>query len=118
MIAPMALALSLTIPPDNWFGSDKLKHFFIAAFTQTVSYSALQAARVNHDQALAGAWAITATVSIAKEIRDRRSYGLFSYRDLVWDAAGAGAATLLSAKSVRTPDDDQAARLAASAAAT
>ena len=109
MIAPMALALSLTIPPDNWFGSDKLKHFFIAAFTQTVSYSALQAARVHHDQALAGAWAITATVSIAKEIRDRRSYGLFSYRDLVWDAAGAGAATLLIAKSVRTPDDDQAA---------
>jgi len=109
MIAPMALALSLTIPPDNWFGSDKLKHFFIAAFTQTVSYSALQAARVNHDQALAGAWAITATVSIAKEIRDRRSYGLFSYRDLVWDAAGAGAATLLIAKSVRTPDDDQVA---------
>ena len=109
MIAPMALALSLTIPPDNWFGSDKLKHFFIAAFTQTVSYSALQAARVNHDQALAGAWAITATVSIAKEIRDRRSYGLFSYRDLVWDAAGAGAATLLIAKSVRTADDDQAA---------
>ena len=109
MIAPMALALSLTIPPDNWFGSDKLKHFFIAAFTQTVSYSALQAARVNHDQALAGAWAITATVSIAKEIRDRRSYGLFSYRDLVWDAAGAGAATLLIAKSVRTPDDDRAA---------
>lgn len=109
MIAPMALALSLTIPPDNWFGSDKVKHFFIAAFTQTVSYSALQAARVHHDQALAGAWAITATVSIAKEIRDKRSYGLFSYRDLVWDAAGAGAATLLIAKSVRTPDDDQAA---------
>jgi len=110
MIAHMALALSLTIPPDNWFGSDKLKHFFIAAFTQTVAYSAFQAARVSHDQALAGAWAVTATVSIAKEIRDRRSYGLFSYRDLVWDAAGAGAATLLIAKSVRTPaEDDQAA---------
>jgi len=110
MIAHMALALSLTIPPDNWFGSDKLKHFFIAAFTQTVAYSAFQAAQVRHDQALAGAWAVTATVSIAKEIRDRRSYGLFSYRDLVWDAAGAGAATLLIAKSVRTPaEDDQAA---------
>lgn len=110
MIPPMALALSLTIPPDNWFGSDKLKHFFIAAFTQSVAYSAFQATHVRHDQALAGAWAVTATVSIAKEIRDRRSYGLFSYRDLVWDAAGAGAATLVIAKSVRTPgDDDQAA---------
>jgi uncharacterized protein YfiM (DUF2279 family) len=108
MIVHMALALSLTTPPDRWFGSDKLKHFFIAAFTQTVAYSAFQAARVRHDQALVGAWAVTATVSVAKELRDRRSYGLFSYRDLVWDAAGAGAATLLIAKSVRTPaDDDQ-----------
>ena len=106
MIAQVALALSLSAPPDNWFGSDKVKHFFIAAFTQTVAYSALQAARVNHDQALVGAWAVTATVSVAKEIRDRRSYGLFSYRDLVWDAAGAGVATLLIAKTVRTPSEN------------
>ena len=88
MIAHLALALSLTTqPPDKWFGGDKLKHFFMAAFTQSVAYSALQAARVRHDQALAGAWAVTATVSVAKEIHDRRSYGLFSVRDLVWDAA-------------------------------
>jgi len=105
MIAQLALAVSLTAPPDNWFGSDKLKHFFIAAFTQTVAYSAFQAARAHHDQALIGAWAVTATVSVAKEVRDRRSYGLFSYRDLVWDAAGATVATLVIAKTVRTPSD-------------
>ena len=105
MIAQLALAASLTAPPDHWFGSDKLKHFFIAAFTQTVAYSALQAARVDHDQALVAAWAVTATVSVAKEVHDRRSYGLFSYRDLVWDAAGAGVATLVIAKTVRTPSD-------------
>lgn len=105
MIAQLALAMSLTAPPDNWFGSDKLKHFFIAAFTQTVAYSALQAARVHHDEALVGAWAVTATVSVAKEVHDRRSYGLFSYRDLVWDAAGAGVATLVISKTVRTPSD-------------
>ena len=105
MIAQLALALSLNAPPDNWFGSDKLKHFFIAAFTQTVAYSALQAARVDHDPALVGAWAVTATVSVAKEVHDRRSYGLFSYRDLVWDAAGAGVATLVISKTVRTPSD-------------
>ena len=105
MIAQLALAVSLTAPPDNWFGSDKLKHFFIAAFTHTVAYSALQAARVHHDQALVGAWAVTATVSVAKEVRDRRSYGLFSYRDLVWDAAGAGVATLVIANTVRSPSD-------------
>ena len=105
MIAQLALAVSMTAPPDNWFGSDKLKHFFLAAFTQTVAYSALQAARVHHDQALVGAWAVTATVSVAKEVHDRRSYGLFSYRDLVWDAAGAGVATLVITKTVRTPSD-------------
>ena len=105
MIAQVAFSMSLAAPPDNWFGSDKLKHFFIAAFTQTVAYSAFQAARVHHDQALVGAWAVTATVSVAKEVRDRRSYGLFSYRDLVWDAAGAGVATLVIAKTVRTPSD-------------
>ncbi|HTK50416.1 MAG TPA: hypothetical protein VL308_00945 [Gemmatimonadaceae bacterium] len=105
MIAQLALAVSLTAPPDHWFGSDKLKHFFIAAFTQTVAYSAFQAARVHHNEALVGAWAVTATVSIAKEVHDRRSYGLFSYRDLVWDAAGAGVATLVISKTVRTPSD-------------
>jgi putative lipoprotein len=105
MIVHVAFALALQGPaPDHWFGSDKLKHFFMAAFTQSVAYSALQAARVRHDQALAGAWAVTATVSVAKEIHDRRSYGLFSVRDLVWDAAGAGAATLLITRSVRTTD--------------
>lgn len=108
MIAHFALALSLTTPPpDHWFGSDKLKHFFMAAFTQTVAYNALQAARVRHDQAVAGAWAVTATVSVAKEIYDHHSYGLFSVRDLVWDAAGAGAATLLIARSARTTDDTE-----------
>jgi uncharacterized protein YfiM (DUF2279 family) len=78
---------------DAWFGADKLKHFFVAAFTQSVAYSAFQAAHVRHDQALAGAWAVTAAASVAKEMHDRRTTGLFSVRDLVWDAAGAGTAT-------------------------
>jgi uncharacterized protein YfiM (DUF2279 family) len=103
VIAEVALALSLAPPRDGWFGPDKLKHFFVAAFTQSVSYSALQLAHVRHDRALAGAWAVTATVSVAKELRDRRSYGLFSVRDLVWDAAGAGVATLVIERSVRSP---------------
>ena len=80
---------------DGWFGADKLKHFFVAAFTQSVAYSALQAARVRHDQALVGAWAVTAVASVAKELHDRRTTGLFSVRDLVWDAAGAGAVSIV-----------------------
>ena len=105
MIVPLALSLSLLAPPDHWFGSDKLKHFFMAAFTQSITYSALQTARVRHDHALASAWAVTAAVSVAKEVHDRRSYGLFSVRDLVWDAAGAGAATVVIYNAVRTGAD-------------
>jgi putative lipoprotein len=105
MIVPLALALQLTKPPDHWFGADKLKHFFVAAFTQTVAYSALQAAKADHGGAMAGAWAVTAAVSVGKELHDRRTTGLFSLRDLVWDAAGAGAAALLLEHSVRRSKD-------------
>ena len=110
MIAPLALALALALqapatpPKDHWFGADKLKHFFVAAFTQSVTYSVLQATKVKHEPALASATVVTAVVSVAKEVRDRRTTGLFSLRDLVWDAAGAGAATLLITRSVRTTD--------------
>jgi uncharacterized protein YfiM (DUF2279 family) len=109
MIVPLALSLSLVTPPDPWFGADKLKHFFIAAFTQSVTYSVLQTAGVRHDPALASAFAVTAAVSVAKEVHDRRSYGLFSVRDLVWDAAGAGAASVLIYNAVRTKADEPAA---------
>lgn len=101
MIVHVALALQVVAPRDPWFGADKLKHFFVAAFTQSVTYSALQAARVRHDHALAAAWGVTAAASAAKELHDRRTTGLFSVRDLVWDAAGAGVATVIIDRSVR-----------------
>ena len=101
MITALALALQVVVPRDHWFGADKLKHFFVAAFTQSVTYSALQAVKVKHGDALAAAWVVTAGVSVAKEFHDRRTTGLFSVRDLVWDAAGAGVASLLLSHSVR-----------------
>lgn len=124
MIVHAALALALGSPPgapdgtprDAWFGPDKLKHFFVAAFTQSVTYGVLQAARVRHDQALAGAWVVTAAVSVAKEVHDRRTTGLFSVRDLAWDAAGAGVATVLIGRTQRSPSRSGAAPGAAAAA--
>jgi putative lipoprotein len=106
VIIPLAFALQIAAPPDHWFGADKLKHFFVAAFTQSVSYSALQAAHVKHGQAMTGALAVTAVVSVAKEFHDRRTYGLFSVRDLVWDAAGTGLAAVLMEHSVRRTSSD------------
>ncbi len=82
---------------DKWFGSDKLKHFFLSAFIESVSYSALRAANVRHGPALVAASTITLGAGVGKELYDRRSYGLFSVKDLTWDVAGnAAAATVLA----------------------
>lgn len=87
-------------PRDRWFGGDKVKHFFLSAFTQSVAYSAVRATGTGHQSSLVAASATTAAVGIAKEWRDRGTTG-FSARDLVWDAAGAGAATLLLRRTQR-----------------
>jgi uncharacterized protein YfiM (DUF2279 family) len=107
VIVAFAFALQAAVPQDHWFGADKLKHFFVAAFTQSVAYTALQAAHVKHGPAMTGALAATAVVSVAKEVHDRRTTGLFSVRDLVWDAAGAGVAVLLLEHSVRRSSSDE-----------
>lgn len=82
-------------PPvrNTWFGADKVKHFVTSFFVQSVSYGVLRLAGARPDASLAGAAAVTAVVGVGKEVHDRRSYGLFSAGDLLWDAAGIGAAT-------------------------
>lgn len=86
---------------DSWFGVDKIKHFLIGAFVQSVGYSAARATGAGHGASLAAATSITAAVSIGKEVWDAHSGGTPSFRDLTWDAAGAGAATLLLQHTVR-----------------
>jgi uncharacterized protein YfiM (DUF2279 family) len=86
---------------DSWFGVDKVKHFFMGAFVQSVSYSAVRATGAGHSASLATATAVTAGVSVGKELWDAHAGGTPSVRDLTWDAAGAGAATLLLRRSVR-----------------
>jgi uncharacterized protein YfiM (DUF2279 family) len=85
---------------DSWLGVDKVKHFFMGAFVQSVSYSAVRATGANHGASLVTATAVTASVSVGKEWWDAHSGGTPSVRDLTWDAAGAGAATLLLRRSV------------------
>jgi putative lipoprotein len=86
---------------DSWFGADKVKHFFMGAFIQSVAYSATRATGAPHGSSLAVATGATVGVSVAKELWDARTGGTPSLRDLVWDAAGAGTATLLLQRSVR-----------------
>ena len=88
--------------PDSWFGIDKVKHFFMSAFIESVSYSALQAAHANHRPALAGAIGITAAFGLGKEIHDYRNpNNHFSIKDLSWDAIGAGAGVVLLSHTIR-----------------
>jgi putative lipoprotein len=104
VIASNAAAGQGTRPPhpDPWFGIDKVKHFFMSAFINSVSYSALQAARVNHRSAMAGAIGITVAAGLAREIHDMRVPGnIFSVRDLTWDAIGTTAGAALAAHTIR-----------------
>jgi len=104
VIASNSAAAQGTRPPhpDPWFGIDKVKHFFMSAFINSVSYSALQAARVNHRSAMAGAIGITMAAGMARELHDMRVPGnLFSVRDLTWDAIGTTAGAALAAHTIR-----------------
>ena len=100
------LALCLLVPlsleaqaknrlKDTFFGPDKVQHFFVSAFLQSFTYSALRATKVSHQSSLAGATVTSALFGLGKEVHDKRGYGLFSLRDLAWDAGGIGTATLL-----------------------
>ena len=96
----MCLAVNLVfaqaaVARDSWFGIDKIKHFFMSAFIESVSYSVLQAANVKRRPALGAAIGVTAAIGVARVIHDKRTPGKwFSYQDLTWDALGiaAGAA--------------------------
>lgn len=91
-----ALLLSISLSArDPWFGMDKVKHFFMTAFVQSVSYSTLRLTNADHRSSMIGATAVSAGFGIGKELFDRRRGGVFSTRDLVWDAAGATSAGAL-----------------------
>ena len=97
----LAFALSLHAPQRVGVAPDKVKHFFLSAFIQSASYSALRLSGVEHDGALVSAGAATVAVGVAKEIHDARSGGRFSAGDLVWDLLGAGAAAVVLDQSHR-----------------
>ncbi len=80
---------------DPWFGTDKAQHFFMSAFVQSVSFSALRATKLSRTNSLVGATVVASAVGIGKEIYDAKYGGDPSLKDLTWDAAGIAAATLL-----------------------
>jgi len=79
---------------DRWFGPDKVKHFFMTGFVQSVTYGLARATRQTHQSSMLWASAASLTFGLGKEVDDGRRRNEFSARDLVWDAAGAGVASL------------------------
>ena len=90
-----------TRPPDRWLGTDKLRHFVLAGLVQGTAFGGATAAGLRQGPAQLSAGAVTAVVSVGKEVRDRRRGGRVSMRDLVWDAAGAALHGVLLARSGR-----------------
>jgi uncharacterized protein YfiM (DUF2279 family) len=80
---------------DRWFSADKAKHFFLASFVQSAAFGTLNASGLDRRTSFIGASAVSIGVSLGKEIADRRRGGRFSARDLVWDAAGIAAASVI-----------------------
>ena len=106
LLATLLFAIAFTPPTagaqaqhsrqrDSWFGADKIKHFFMSAFIESLTFSGLQAAGAHRNTAFAGAVGATAAFGIGKEFHDRRKGELFSVRDLAWDAGGAGAGLIM-----------------------
>ena len=78
---------------DKWLSSDKVKHFFMAAFVQSGSFGVLRLVGVERSGSLVGASVVSSGFSIGKEIHDAKSGGTASGKDLVWDVAGIIAAS-------------------------
>jgi len=80
---------------DSWFGPDKAKHFFMAAFVESAAFSGFRLTGLHRTPALNTAIGVAAGVSVGKEVYDRFSGGDASFKDLAWDGAGMAAAGAL-----------------------
>lgn len=90
------IAVLIGVPGrDPWFGPDKIKHFFMSAFIQSGTFTAMRAAGLRHSHAQRIAGVTSVTLGLGRETYDRRRGRPFSVKDLAWDAAGTTAAIAL-----------------------
>jgi hypothetical protein len=92
--AALVVALQLSFF-DGFFGADKVKHFFLAAFIQSVAFSSAQALGADRPDAMRASLGVAAGAAIGREIHDARAKGRFSVPDLLWGAGGMGAASAM-----------------------
>ena len=89
------VAAPLRQPLDAWFAEDKMRHLAMAFAATTFAHAAGRAAGMDAGSATAAGAAAAVAASVGKEIFDRRAGGIFSVRDLVWDAVGIALGVLM-----------------------
>ncbi len=96
----LCFALGSAAPPkDRWIGEDKWKHFFASFAVTSISAGGARLVGLDADASLAAGVGAGAALGVWKELRDqRRPDSTASVRDLVWDAAGIGAAAAVVAQ--------------------
>ncbi|MEK7240196.1 MAG: hypothetical protein AAB224_06380 [Gemmatimonadota bacterium] len=87
---------------DAWFGRDKMLHFAASAVVQSAAYSLFQR-DARYAVAIQRASLVTLGVGVSKELYDWRHPARHdaSWRDLAWDGAGGGAATIVLRQTAR-----------------
>jgi uncharacterized protein YfiM (DUF2279 family) len=80
---------------DPWLGADKVKHFLMAGFVESVTFAGLEAVGANRSTARVAGLSTAAIISVAREVHDRKVGKGFSVKDLAWDGLGIAAALLV-----------------------
>ena len=74
---------------DKFFAEDKFKHFYFnLLLTNFLYFESKYEFKFKKEKSFYLSVSIPLTLSIGKEIIDKRSYGLFSVKDLLWDLFG------------------------------
>ena len=86
-------------PRDPWFSEDKFKHFVTTFLVTSLAASGARAAGLDGDASLLVGAGAGAAAGVGKELSDRRREGsTASFKDIVWDLAGVGAASVIQAR--------------------
>ncbi len=84
------LSLSFSLSADNWFGKDKVFHFFTSCIITVVVAGPLNYYTHDKTKTMGYATSISLTIGILKEFKDMKKGNRedFSYKDLIYDTAG------------------------------
>ena len=95
VLAPPAYNAPAIPERDDWFGQDKFKHFAMSYMITATSFSATRVV-ADKDASIGTGIALGVAAGILKEVYDRRDRRRFSFRDLLWDAAGITTGVLIA----------------------